>query len=328
MDLGAAAGPDAYREALELLVADGEVDAVLVLAAATAVTDLSGVCEAVEWVASAEVDVPVLTVVTGDTVPAGGSATRFSSPEAAVRSLVHAVEYAAWRRESNEPTSAQYHPPLGEPAARQTGWLPAPEAAELLRGAGCSVPPARVVRYVDEALAAAQELGYPLVAKAASPEIVHKTDVQLVRTGLRDGRDLTAAVSDLLAVLGEGEPVLVQQQVAGPEIAVGLTRDDRFGPLVMLASGGVTLDLWGDQVFLMPPLRRNEVRDALRSLRTWPLLEGYRGSTPVDTEAVLDLVEAVGRLGAERPDLVELDLNPVVCTADGPVCVDVKARLS
>jgi acyl-CoA synthetase (NDP forming)/GNAT superfamily N-acetyltransferase len=328
VDLGAAAGADAYREALEVLVAAGEVDAVLVLAAATAVTDLPGVCEAVEWVASAEVDVPVLSVVTGDTVPAGGSATRFGSPEAAVRSLVHAVEYAAWRRESNEPTTTQAWPALAETPARHAGWLAAPEASELVRGIGCRVPAARLVRSVDEALAATGELGYPVVAKAASPEIVHKTDVQLVRTGLRDERDLAAAVGDLLAVLGDGEPLLVQRQVAGPEIAVGLTRDDRFGPLVMLASGGVTLDLWGDQVFLMPPLRRNEIRDALRSLRTWPLLDGFRGSAKVDPEAVLDLVEAVGRLGAERPDLAELDLNPVVCTADGPVCVDVKARLA
>lgn len=328
VDLGAAAGPEAYRQVLEVLVASGEVDALLVLAAATAVTDLPGVCEAVEWVASAEVDVPVLSVVTGEAVPPGGSATRFGSPEAAVRSLVHAVEYAAWRRESNEPSSAPPRTPLAEPSARQAGWLAAPEASELLRSVGCRVPASRVVRSVDEALAAAGELGYPVVAKAASPEIVHKTDAQLVRTGLRDERDLAAAVGDLLAVLGAGAPVFVQQQVAGPELAVGLTRDERFGPLVMLASGGVTLDLWGDQVFLMPPLRRNEIRDALRSLRTWPLLEGFRGSARVDPEAVLDLVEAVGRLGAERPDLAELDLNPVVCTADGPVCVDVKVRLS
>jgi len=88
----------------------------------------------------------------------------------------------------------------------------------------------------------------------------------------------------------------------------------------------VNLDLWQDQVFLMPPLRRSEIRDALRSLRTWPLLDGFRGGEPVDVEAVVDLVEAAGRLGDEHPELVELDLNPVVCTPSGPVCVDVKVR--
>jgi acyl-CoA synthetase (NDP forming) len=113
----------------------------------------------------------------------------------------------------------------------------------------------------------------------------------------------------------------------GAEIAIGVTRDERFGPLVMLASGGVALDLWDDQVFLMPPLRRGDIRDALRSLRTWPLLEGFRGSAPVNPAALVDLVQAIGRLAEEHPDIAELDLNPVVCTTSGPVCVDVKVRL-
>ncbi len=182
------------------------------------------------------------------------------------------------------------------------------------------------VHSVEEAEDAAERIGFPVVVKAAAGEIVHKSDARLVRTGLHDVRDVAAAAGDLQAALGTGSPLLVQEQVTGPELAIGLTRDERFGPLVMVASGGVNLDLWQDQVFLMSPLRRSEIRDALGSLRTWPVLDGFRGGEPVDVEAVVDLVEAAGRLGEEHPEIVEMDLNPVVCTPSGPVCVDVKVR--
>jgi acyl-CoA synthetase (NDP forming) len=121
--------------------------------------------------------------------------------------------------------------------------------------------------------------------------------------------------------------VLVQQQLSGPEFAVGVVRDARFGPLVMVASGGVQLDLWGDQTYLMPPVGPSDVRTALQSLRTWPLLTGFRGSPPLDGEAVVELVRAVAELALDRPDLLELDLNPVIVTGTGPLCVDAKIRV-
>jgi acyl-CoA synthetase (NDP forming) len=177
-----------------------------------------------------------------------------------------------------------------------------------------------------EAEPAAAAVGFPLVVKTAIPAIVHKTEDALVQMGVSDGGTLAAAVQDIQSRAGARSPILVQRQVTGPEIAVGMVRDPRFGPLVMVASGGVTIDLWADQTFLMPPLGRHDVRTALESLRTWPLLNGFRGSRRLDGDAVVDLVMAVGRLTLERPDLVELDLNPVVVTEDGPVCVDAKIR--
>jgi acyl-CoA synthetase (NDP forming) len=298
-------------------------------------------------VAAAEVDVPVLAVTTGGAVPPS-AATQFRSPEAAIRALAHAAGYATWRREN---TADQVHhtaadggrpgdlaagPLVGAaPATRATaatpsadeGWLAADDAAALFRAAGGRVPAMETVHAVEDAVQAAEHIGYPVVVKASAGEIVHKSDARLVRTGLRDVRDVRAAAGDLLAALGAGSPLLVQEQVAGPELAVGITRDERFGPLVMVASGGVNLDLWQDQAFLMTPLRRSEIRDALRSLRTWPLLDGFRGAERVDVDAVVDLVERVGRLAAEHPEVAELDLNPVVCTPTGPVCVDVKVRV-
>ncbi len=135
------------------------------------------------------------------------------------------------------------------------------------------------------------------------------------------------AVDEILAVQAPGTAVLLQRQESGPELAVGVVSDASFGPLVMVASGGVTLDLWGDQTFLMPPLTPAGVRDALSSLRIWPLLTGFRGSTPLDVEPVVDVVCAIGELALSRPDISELDLNPVIVTEAGPICVDARIRV-
>jgi acyl-CoA synthetase (NDP forming)/RimJ/RimL family protein N-acetyltransferase len=339
VDLGAGAGPESYRAALDVLVSSGDVDAVLVQTASTAVTDVEKVGEAVAAVA-ARSDVPVLTVASGERIFPGASAgTGFGSAEAAVRALARASAYALWRRENTGDTGSQDAGPMaadGEPGGtaparpgtRSTdeGWLAAADAAALLRDAGGRIPAMTTVHTVEDAAAAAARIGFPVVVKAAAGEIVHKSDARLVRTGLHDTRDVRAAAGDLLAALGNGAALLVQAQVSGPELAIGLTRDERFGPLVMVASGGVNLDLWEDQAFLMPPLRRSEIREALHSLRTWPLLDGFRGAQRVNVEPVVDLVEAVGRLGSDHPEILGMDLNPVVCTTSGPVCVDVKVR--
>jgi acyl-CoA synthetase (NDP forming)/GNAT superfamily N-acetyltransferase len=324
VDLGAAAGADTFASALDALVGSEEVDMVLVVVVATAVTDVAAVCASVERAAGSR-SVPVATVVISDERPAARSTTRFRSAEVAVEALARVARYAQWRREGGRPAAVER-----ERVARPGtgGWLTADAAAALVAGAGIRTPAQRVVAGADEAAEAAASLTSPMVVKAAVPELVHKTDTGAVRTGLASADEVAAAASSILDVLPAGSRLLLQEQVDGPEVAVGLTRDPRFGALLMLASGGVDLDLWADQVFLMPPVRESQVRAALRSLRTWPRLVGYRGSAPVDVDGLVALVRSVAQLAVERPDLAELDLNPVVCTATGPVAVDVKARLA
>jgi hypothetical protein len=123
-------------------------------------------------------------------------------------------------------------------------------------------------------------------------------------------------------------PVLVQQQVAkGVEIAVGMVRDPVFGPIVMLAAGGITTDVLDDRVFLLPPVTDADASRAVRRLRIWPLLAGFRGSPAGDVPGLEAALQAVAQLAHDVPQLVELDINPVVVTPERTVCVDVKARL-
>jgi acyl-CoA synthetase (NDP forming) len=158
---------------------------------------------------------------------------------------------------------------------------------------------------------------------------VHRSDRGLVQVGLRTVADVGAAVLAFAAELGrEDVPVLVQPMESGVELAVGLVRDPVFGPLVMVATGGVAIDVWDDRAFLLAPVSASDAARALRSLRTWPLLAGHRGSTPCDVTAVEELVVAVGRIGEEVPQVAELDLNPVLVGTDGLRVVDLKVRLA
>ena len=114
----------------------------------------------------------------------------------------------------------------------------------------------------------------------------------------------------------------------GVELALGIVRDPGFGPLVMVAAGGVATEVWNDRAFLVPPVGPQDAARVVRSLRIWPLLDGYRGATPVDIAAVESLVVSLGQLALDVPELAEIDLNPVLATPDGVVLVDVKARLT
>jgi acyl-CoA synthetase (NDP forming)/GNAT superfamily N-acetyltransferase len=334
VDLGAAAGPAAFASAALALTRSSVVDALLVVVGATAVTDVDGVIDALDAALSPEGTVPVLLVVIGGQAP---RPDRFPSVDRAVRALGHALRYAKWRARSR----------VDEPATdRDTGrdarveaahaleeygtpcWLPPREAAALLDAFEIEVPPWDVVKTPADAVRAAESMGYPVVAKVSAPDIVHKSDLGLVATRLAGAAAVDSAVRRIVSTTDKLSPILIQKQSApGTELAVGVVRDTDFGPLIMIATGGVNLDVWSDQVFLMPPFSEREAQEAVRSLRSWPLLCGHRAEPPGDVDSFIQLIVNVARLAVNVPELCELDLNPVIVTPEGVSCVDVKMRL-
>lgn len=341
VDLGAAASPTVFADAVRTAIDCADIDALLVVVVATAVTDIAQISDAVRNAVSKSNDPerskPVLAVLIGgsDRVDDGGVLTTFDSVDGAIRALAHAVEYVDWRAGRATAPDPRLTVPLpstrpgpgdsGEPPAA-TQWLAHEEAGALLTDWGIPVAAGAVVTSALAAVRQADTLGYPVVVKTAVPGIVHKTDQRLVMTAIPTARDVRRAVHDLQAVTGPGTPVLVQHSEPGVEIALGMVQDARFGPLVMVASGGVSVELWSDQVFLMPPLDAIEVRAALSRLRTWPLLTGFRGSAPADIDALVALVVRLGDLALACPEVREIDLNPVMVTEDGACCVDAKIR--
>jgi acyl-CoA synthetase (NDP forming) len=213
-------------------------------------------------------------------------------------------------------------PPLVEEGALAPVTRPG-DGKDLLAAYGIPTPRERTATSADEAVVAAAELGWPVVLKTAAPGIEHRSDVGGVVVGLTDEEALRAAYADLAARLGPD--VTVHQQVpAGVELSVGVVRDPALGPMVVVAAGGVLVELMTDRAVALPPVSRAGAMRMLDGLRLRPLLDGFRGAAPVDLEALADVVVAVSRLARDHGDRISaLDLNPVVATLHGAVAVDV-----
>jgi acetate---CoA ligase (ADP-forming) len=218
-------------------------------------------------------------------------------------------------------------PPEGDPAAGPPEVLPELESLALLAAAGLSVVAARPVRDAPGAARAAETLGYPVALKLDAARLAHKSDVGGIRLALADGPAVAAAAEELLAI-GRAADVglrglLVEPSLpAGVELIVGLRRDAQFGPVVLVGLGGVLAEVLDDAAVELAPVSPETAGLMLDRLRGSRLLDGVRGRPGVDRAAVIGLVVALADLGCRRPDLVEVDLNPVVASPTGAWAVD------
>jgi hypothetical protein len=192
------------------------------------------------------------------------------------------------------------------------------------------VLPTRGAATAEEAAAAAEALGFPVALKARSGDVVHKTDVGGVALNLDSSDAVRAAFETMESRLGTQMGGAVIQPMApwGVEAIVGLASDPEFGPVVMAGLGGVMTDLLRDRAFAVPPLGPGAADAMLASLRAAPLLDGYRGTPKVDRQALVAVLEQIARVAEEVPELVELDLNPILVSPAGALAVDCKARLA
>ncbi|MBN2797984.1 MAG: acetate--CoA ligase family protein [Deltaproteobacteria bacterium] len=212
--------------------------------------------------------------------------------------------------------------------ARAVGWVMEPAAREIL--ASYAVPVGRhlVATRWEEAIAGAASLGWPLVAKVVSPEIVHKADVGGVIVGITGEAALRAAWDHLSALPAFAGVLLDEQHTMGVELIVGVKIDPAFGPVVMVGLGGTAVELYRDVSIRMAPLSLESAREALAALKAFPLLTGYRGGQAVDLDALVELLLAVSEAAMALEDAVEsLDLNPVFASASGAVVADARLIL-
>ncbi len=345
VDLIASAGAPVFERAARILIESGEIDALLVIYVAPYVTRADDVCAALASAAADAGDVPVLASFLGlEEAPtelrAAGSSRvvpTFMYPESAARALSHAAWLGEWRRQPEgvvvecEVATDRARPRVADAlnAAPEGLWAPNPVACDLLQDFGIPVVASAHADSAREAVARAGELGYPVALKAASPELVHKTDVGGVRLGLTSGRAVHDAFTEMHAALGPrmGGAILQPMAPPGVEIIVGIHHEPTFGPIILFGMGGFAAELQRDTVLAIPPLRDVDVDRMLRSLHGSPLLFGYRHSRPVDVEALADLLHRVGCLAETIDEVAELDCNPVVVSPEGALVLDAKLRL-
>ena len=208
------------------------------------------------------------------------------------------------------------------------------EARDLCAAYGIPVPGDALATSAEEAARLASEMGFPVVLKVVSPQILHKTEVGGVRVGLTSAADVEQAYREIVDSATAARPeatidgVQVQQQVeGGHEVIVGSVTDPSFGKLVAFGLGGVLVELFKDVTFRLAPLGDGEARSMLTSIRGAEMLQGFRGAEPADADALVSVIEAVSRLAADLPEVDELDLNPVLARPDGAVALDVRVTL-
>jgi acetate---CoA ligase (ADP-forming) len=198
------------------------------------------------------------------------------------------------------------------------------DSRELLASAGIKLPSARRVADFDGARAAAAELGYPVVVKALGP--LHKSDVGGVALDIGDEQALEEALARMATLSAEGYSVERMAPVGdGVELIAGCLQDARFGSVVLVGLGGVYAELLADTAVALAPVDAAQAEELIRSLRGSAILAGARGRPPVDLAAAAEAVAALSRLAASRPDLGEIEINPLLVTPQGALALDARA---
>ncbi len=209
--------------------------------------------------------------------------------------------------------------------------LAEPDSLALLRDHGIPVVAETVVDTPADAARAARTVGFPVVVKAAGDHITHKTERGLVRLGLASAPDVEAAATQILAATGpdDGPVALIVAPMlhATRELIAGLHRDDQFGPCVMVGIGGVLAETLADVAIRLAPIDVHDAHDMLDDLRSAALLGPFRGEPAVDREQVATILLALSDLAASRPDLVSVDVNPLLVVDGAPVAVDALVEL-
>jgi acetyl coenzyme A synthetase (ADP forming)-like protein len=351
VDLVASATPEVYERALPVVLDDESIDAALVICAPTFAAPPAGVADAVGRVSSDTTKTvmacmlawrdlpPLLRGNAPDVGDAGGGVPAFATPEPAARALALAAGYGAWRR----------RPPGAIPeldgfdverirsvvtaflaGSPDGGWLPAAQVTEVLAASGVNVVRTGEVTNADEAARVAEGFGFPVALKAAGPELIHKSDVGGVVLDLGSPEQVADAYRSMATRIGERMTSGVVQQMAasGVETIVGVVQEPLFGPLVMFGMGGVATELLGDRAFRILPLTDLDAAELVRSLRSAPLLFGYRSAPPMAVTVLEDQLQRVARMAGVLPELAELDINPLIVSTEGTVVVDARMRIA
>jgi acetyl coenzyme A synthetase (ADP forming)-like protein len=347
VDMIASASAGDYRKAIEIVAADDSVDAAIVIFTPPLLTRAEDVAVAiVAAVKALGRSKPVLTVFlsasetplvlrTGDAhIPT------YAFPETAAIALARAARYHEWR-ERPETVAPQLEDVRRDEAAaivatalaRGDAWLGADETASLLSCYGLPLVQQRVVATAEDAGAVAEEVGGEVALKAIAPGLIHKTEAGAVRLHLRGSDQVRRAAGEMSAQLeAQGQPAtgfVVQRMVErGVEMLVGVVHDPQFGPVVACGAGGIQVELLRDVSVRLTPLSKEDASEMIRSLKTYPLLTGFRGAPACDVAALENALLRVSAMVEDIPQIVELDCNPFVVHASGAVILDARVRVT
>lgn len=358
VDMVASASGDDYRRAIEVALTADESDALIVIFTPVDATRSAEIQSAIrEGVADGRragaTRKPILACVMADLgrvlpLDVGGEhLPTYAFPENAARALGKIAAYATWRAQppglfwgfddvradvARDVCRKALIDEHGAP--RGDRWLGSDEVSAVLSAFGLPLAVGAVAHTADEAAALASVLGFPVAAKLTSRRVQHKTEIGGVRLNLANEHAVRKAFSDIVARARQFVPVetidgvLIQPMiVGGVETIIGLADDPLFGPLIAFGLGGIHVEVLGDVRFRVAPLTDRDADELLHEIRGFPLLQGYRGHPAADVEALRDILLRISSLAEEVPEILELDLNPVIALPPGNGCRIVDARI-
>jgi len=342
----AQAGTAEYQRAITIMAASPAIDALIVIFTPQVGTHAAEAAEGIRRAATAlPRAVPILAVFMSSPESAalirdgGGRVPVYPFPEDAARALGHAHRYVSWRK-----TPFESAPELGgidshraaavisATLAQGPGWLPPAAVNALLACYGLSPAESVLAASPHDAGEAARKLGGKVALKGMVAGLVRKSDAGAVRLDLEGPHDVETAAKDItqkLGALGQKVQAFMVQRMSPPgvEMLVGVVQDRYFGPVVALGAAGRAVELMKDAQVRLTPLGRTDAASMVRSLATYPLLDGYRGATPVDVGALEDVLVRVAAMADAHSEIADVDFNPVVVHPTGTVIVDARIRV-
>jgi acetyltransferase len=339
---------DRYRAALDAVSADDQVDQVLVIVTPQTMTDVSQIAEVIGETKEF-CNKPMAACLMGLTDVSSGvdilqrkyGVPTFAFPENAMRALAAKSRFGQWVRSEikgykqfdvdKEGVAALFERELAEGRPNLIE-LKALEALELY---GFPTVPYKLATSADESVAAAEQMGYPVVMKICGPKILHKTDVGGVTLNLADEAQVRSAYDEMIQSVRQrlGDEieiwgVVIQKMLdPGKEVILGVTRDERFGPVLMFGLGGIYTETFRDVSFRLAPIRENVAREMIHEIRSIKLLEGVRGEPPSDLVSVADCLLRLSQFVTDHPSISELDINPLLVYPRGKGAMVADARI-
>lgn len=342
------AGPERYELALDAVLDDPGVDAVLVVLTPQAVTDCNAVAETVVRKTHEKLSKPVLAAFLGalkvrqaSAILAKGRVPQYDSIEAAVQTIKVMTEYVRWKERPKRvvklfAVNRRKVESIIERHRRQgLKEIGEAEAKEILEAYGFVTPKDAIATTAEQAANIAEQIGFPVVLKIWSPDIIHKSDVDGVRVGLESRQEVKDIFDLMMFRIPQKRPdakimgVLVQEMCTGrQEVILGMNRDPQFGPLMMFGLGGTMVEVLKDVSFYLAPLTAEEARQMLIATKTYRMLKGVRGKEGVDIDRIAEGLQRVSQLVTEFPMIKEMDINPYLVGPEGTAPVAVDARIT
>ncbi|HTY47623.1 MAG TPA: acetate--CoA ligase family protein [Methanomassiliicoccales archaeon] len=338
---------DRYEFAMRTVMEDKNVSSMLVMLAPTDLVDIPSVAKLVASFAG-KTKIPLAAAfVGGQDVSEGIVIMReagipcYESPDRGIRALAAASEYSILRGIKSKRTYAQVSGDkdrVREVLSKVRGEgrlaLSEEEGKEILKAYGVPVPNEGIATDAEEAVVLAEQIGFPVVMKIESPDILHKTDVGGVVVGVKGADEVRSQFALIMARVrtrlpeAKLEGVSIQKMLSGREVIVGMVRDEQFGPVITFGLGGIFVEIMKDVAQRVTPIANEEMDEMVRSIRAYPILAGARGRRPADMAALKNVIARVAQAAEDFPEILELEINPVILMDEGEGCGAVDALVT